>query len=83
MTDKKKGADIPTEEKAEKKIKRATQKTFMFPRTTDANAIDTEINEWLLDQAKKGEPAMLGKVCSNHNTGDVIYVFLYTTEVTI
>lgn len=64
MTDKKedKGNVKPLPEQQKKKAQIATQKTFSFPASTSPEKIDEVINKWLMEQALKGCPAMIGKV---------------------
>lgn len=45
-----------------RKAQIATQKTFSFPARTSPEKIDEVINKWLMEQALKGCPAMIGKV---------------------
>jgi hypothetical protein len=59
----------------------ATQKTFRFSAGTHPDKIDEVVNNWLLERAKDGTPAQLGKV--SEVEGWVFYVFLYSRKVEI
>jgi hypothetical protein len=56
-----------------------TQKTFKFWFWVSQEKIDAVVNKWLEDNTRGGRPAMLGKVCSNILTGQIIYVFMFST----
>ena len=73
-----KGAGSP-EPKKEDNIVIPTQKTFKFWFWTSQEKIDAEVNKWLEETTRAGRPPMLGKVCSNILTGQIIYVFMFST----
>lgn len=69
--------------KVEKTIPVVRQKTFCFAGTQDAKQNDTEVNNWIQEQTIKKQPPFLGKVCCNHDTGDIIYVYMFTEQVKV
>ena len=62
-------------------LKAPKQKTFRFEKDETIENIDKTVNDWMLSLLKThATMPLLSKNFSNHATGQIYYVYIYTDE---
>jgi hypothetical protein len=57
-----------------------TQKTFVFKKGTPPEQMDEEVNKWIDNKMLNNQQPMMGKMCCNHATGEIMYSYIYPVK---